>query len=314
MHDPLHVAIALIQNQSSDILIQQRPETVHMAGLWEFPGGKVELHESPKMALRRELREELGIELIAARFFFNFDYQYPELLIRFHVFAVERYDRIPTSHEGQLLRWQAVADLSLATMPPANQTILQALCLETRYMIADHDLLADRLEQQLEVQLANGIRLVQLRAQALSKQHYFDLLASVRQLAALKQARVILNCPLDWLEPEQWPQLHLSTKQLRFAYARYKAGERHHFFSASVHNDEELMMANTLSLDCVLLAPVLKTPTHSEREPLAWAGFQYLLNKSNCPAFALGGMTDDQLIVAQAHGGHGIAGIRLFAD
>jgi len=98
MHDPLHVAIALIQNQSSDILIQQRPETVHMAGLWEFPGGKVELHESPKMALRRELREELGIELIAARFFFNFDYQYPELLIRFHVFAVERYDRIPTSH------------------------------------------------------------------------------------------------------------------------------------------------------------------------------------------------------------------------
>jgi len=89
MHDPLHVAIALIHNQSSDILVQQRAENVHMARLWEFPGGKVELGESPKMALRRELKEELGIVVTQAKFFLSFDYQYPGLAIRFHVFVVE---------------------------------------------------------------------------------------------------------------------------------------------------------------------------------------------------------------------------------
>lgn len=314
MHDPLHVVIALIHNQASEILVQQRGESVHMAGLWEFPGGKVETGESPKMALRRELKEELGISLTRARFFFSFDYQYPELAIRFHLFFVEAYEYQPIANEGQALRWQALADLSSSSMPPANQAIVQALQLETQYMIADQDVLADQLEQQVKAQLASGIRLVQLRAHALSKKHYFKLLASVQDLAAEKKAQVILNCPLHWLTTEQWPQLHLSAKQLRLAYAKYQLGERHQYFSASVHDEKELSMANALSLRCILLAPVLKTPTHSECEPLAWAGFQRLLSISRWPAFALGGMTRDQLAVAQAHGGHGIAGIRAFSD
>jgi len=313
MHDPLHVAIALIHNQSSDILVQQRAENVHMARLWEFPGGKVELGESPKMALRRELKEELGIAVTQAKFFLSFDYQYPELAIRFHVFVVEAYEHLPTGDEGQLVCWQALADLSLANMPPANQTIVQALQLETRYMIADQAVLTDQLEQQIETQLAAGIQLIQLRAQTLSKQHYFKLLDSVQDLVAERQVQLILNCPLHWLTAEQWPYLHLSTKQLRLAYAKHQSGERHQYFSASVHNEEELSMANALSLRCILLAPVLKTPTHSECEPLAWAGFQRLSSMSNWPVFALGGMTKDQLAVAQAHGGHGIAGIRAFA-
>jgi len=314
MHDPLHVAIALIHNQTSDILLQQRAESVHMARLWEFPGGKVELGESPKIALRRELKEELGIVVTQARLFFSFNYQYPELAIRFHVFVVEAYEHLPMGHEGQLIRWQALADLSLSSMPPANQTIVQALRLDTRYMIADQDVLAEQLEQQIETQLASGIQLIQLRAHTLSRQHYFKLLNNVQGLLAAKQAQVILNCPLDWLKAEQWPYLHLSAKQLRLAYAKYQSGERHQYFSASVHDEEELNMANALSLRCILLAPVLKTPTHSECKSLAWAGFQRLASMSNWPVFALGGMTKDQLAVAQAHGGHGIAGIRAFAD
>ena len=314
MPDLLHVAIAVIYNEKSEILIQQRSRNVPMAGLWEFPGGKVEHGESPKMALRRELQEELGITLRQAKFFFNFNFQYPDQTICFHVFKVEGFENTPSSNEGQAFHWQAVDDLPLDSMPLANQTIVQSMQLQTQYMIADQDVYAEQLEQQIKKQVSLGIRLIQLRAKSLSKEHYLKLLSKVQEWVADKEVKLILNCPLNWLTAEQWPQSHLSSKELQLAYVKQQLGEKHEYFSASVHNEDEINMANALSIRCVLLGPVLRTPTHSACEPIAWAGFQRLTNMSNWPVFALGGMTADQLTVAQAHAGHGIAGIRAFTE
>lgn len=121
-------AVALI-DVDGRVLLAQRPEGKSMAGLWEFPGGKVELGETPEAALIRELREELGIETwdscLAPLTFASHSYDDFHLLMP--LFACRKWQGIPSPQEGQVLKWVRADALKDYPMPPADIPLIPIL-------------------------------------------------------------------------------------------------------------------------------------------------------------------------------------------
>ena len=124
----LVVACALV-DADGRILIAQRPEGKKMAGLWEFPGGKVEPGETPEATLVRELREELGIETrsacLAPLTFASHAYEDWHILMPLYV--CRRWEGIPQPREGQALKWVRAKDLRQYPMPPADLPLIPPL-------------------------------------------------------------------------------------------------------------------------------------------------------------------------------------------
>ncbi|MGB3624544.1 MAG: 8-oxo-dGTP diphosphatase MutT [Henriciella sp.] len=118
----LLVSAAAIFDKQGRILLAQRPEGKHMAGLWEFPGGKVEAGETPEAALVRELQEELQIKVEEADLDpINFaSFNYPDFHLLMPLFAVSHWVGIPTALEGQTLDWVRPANLGKYPAPPAD--------------------------------------------------------------------------------------------------------------------------------------------------------------------------------------------------
>lgn len=124
----LVVAAALV-DRDGRVLLAQRPEGKHLAGTWEFPGGKVEADETPEAALVRELREELGIETeascLAPATFASHSYEHFHLLLL--LFVCRKWRGTPHGHEGQPLRWERVNDMFSIDMPPADRPLIGTL-------------------------------------------------------------------------------------------------------------------------------------------------------------------------------------------
>jgi len=121
-------ACALLDTEGA-VLIAKRPAGRPLAGLWEFPGGKVEAAERPEDALIRELREELGIEIAAsdlAPLTFA-SHAYPDFHLLMPVYLCRRWRGEATAHEGQELLWVRPDALHLYDMPPADEPLKRAL-------------------------------------------------------------------------------------------------------------------------------------------------------------------------------------------
>jgi 8-oxo-dGTP diphosphatase len=121
-------AVALI-DVDGRVLLAQRPEGKSMAGLWEFPGGKVEPGETPEHALIRELQEELGIDTwescLAPLTFAS--HSYPEFHLLMPLFACRKWSGTPASRESQALRWVRVGEMAGFPMPAADLPLVAHL-------------------------------------------------------------------------------------------------------------------------------------------------------------------------------------------
>jgi 8-oxo-dGTP diphosphatase len=138
MSDPVRlllVAAAVLLDEDGRVLLAQRPQGKSLAGLWEFPGGKVEAGERPEAALARELYEELGVEVATADLkpiaFASCAYDDFHLLMP--VWQTNSWRGNPSAREGQRLAWVAVEDLDKYPMPPADIPLIDTLkCLHAQ--------------------------------------------------------------------------------------------------------------------------------------------------------------------------------------
>ena len=122
------VAVALI-DVDDRVLVTKRPAGKHMGGLWEFPGGKIEIDESPEAALIRELKEELGInvsESCLAPFSFA-SYQYQDFHLLMPLYICRTWVGVAQSKEGQELKWIKPIKLMGISMAPANVQLIAML-------------------------------------------------------------------------------------------------------------------------------------------------------------------------------------------
>lgn len=132
-----HVVAAVLIDRRGRVLIAQRPPGKHLAGAWEFPGGKIEPGETRIGGLERELREELGVTIEQPRPLLRLRHAYAFGDVLLDVWVVRRYRGEPRGLDGQSLRWCSRRELSTAQLLPADRPIVAALQLPERLRLSD---------------------------------------------------------------------------------------------------------------------------------------------------------------------------------
>jgi 8-oxo-dGTP diphosphatase len=123
----VHVAVAVIFNADQKILLTKRHADSHQGGLWEFPGGKLEPGETLSGALKRELQEELGIDVLTHHSLLRIEHDYGDKRVLLDVHSVTAFAQEPKPREGQPMRWVSVSALVDYEFPKANGAIVSAL-------------------------------------------------------------------------------------------------------------------------------------------------------------------------------------------
>ncbi|WP_297813932.1 8-oxo-dGTP diphosphatase MutT [uncultured Methylophaga sp.] len=123
----VEVAVAILLNGDNKVLTSWRQPHQHQGGLWEFPGGKREADETMLDALKREIHEELGVQVEHAEPFVRIDHDYGDKKVSLNVWLVSQFTGEPSGREGQPLRWQAVDEMQADEFPAANSAIIDAL-------------------------------------------------------------------------------------------------------------------------------------------------------------------------------------------
>ena len=301
------VAAAVIQRSDGTFLLGQRAAGTFYPGYWEFPGGKVEAGETPRQALDRELREELGIEVRKAHPWLVREHHYQHARVMLYFFRVVEWQGELRDHVHAALAWQRADALTVSPMLPANARVLNALALPTFYAITDAGRVGvDAQLATLQNALSDGLKLVQLREPNLDKSLRELFAHAVAKLCREYGARLLINSDEGLARLVDADGIHMPAKQLMACEVR----PRFPLVAVSCHNSAELMRAAELELDFAVLGAVNSTASHSDRSPLGWAGFSKLVELSGMPVFALGGMSRGDLENAWQAGAHGIAAIR----
>ena len=306
----IHVVAGILRDEQGRVLLAQRPSGKHLAGLWEFPGGKCEPGESPEAALRRELAEEIGIETGAIEPLLAVPWHYPEKSVVLDTYAVCTWRGEVHGREGQSLRWVSVAELSALPLPPADRPVVTALRLPRHYPItpepgADEGPFLRAFGALLDA----GETCIQLRCKTVEPARLRALARSVCKLAGSTGAHILINGDVS-LAAELGAGAHLPASTLMSLSSRELPLGR--WLAASCHDARELAHAAAIGVDFAVLGPVLSTPSHPQSTALGWNRFAELVASAPLPVYALGGVGAADLAMAKRAGAQGVAGISAF--
>jgi 8-oxo-dGTP diphosphatase len=304
----------ILRDTAGRVLLAQRPPGKHLAGLWEFPGGKIEPAESPWHALVRELREELGIDVEDGKPLVRIPWRYEKGELCLDAWLVERWDGEPESLEGQALQWVQPDAVDPSILAPADRPILQALRLPPTYVItpadtrqADEDIWRERIIGAIE----QGTRLIQLRLPLWSREAVRELAVALISSARSHGAWLMLNEDIDGAR-QLGDGVGVQLKSAQLSACTERPLPLHQLVGASCHDAAELAMAAAISADFATLSPVMPTASHPGVLGLGWGRFEALVEAASLPVFALGGLSLADLERARLCGGQGVAGIRGF--
>lgn len=303
----IDVAAAVIQRPDGSFVLGQRAPNTFYPGYWEFPGGKVENGETPRHALERELKEELGIEVVQAHPWIVRQHIYEHAHVRLHFFRVPEWRGELCDHIHSALSWQQADAVSVTPMLPANGPVLRALTLPPVYGITQASAVGIEAQiARIEHALGQGLRLIQVREPDMPPAARERFARRVVALAHRAGARVLINGDGDLARKVGADGVHLKSRQLMQTARRPAMA----LAGASCHNALEMARAAELELDFVVLGPVRATASHPDAQIMGWEGFGELVPDYPLPIFAIGGMTAADLETAWASGAHGIAAIR----
>jgi 8-oxo-dGTP diphosphatase len=300
----VRAAAAVIQRHDGFLLMAQRPPGRGWSGWWEFPGGKIEINESPFEALQRELQEEINISANDATLWFERSYIYPDKKVYIYFFKVTDWTGQITSCEKQLLDWQDPSHVSVSPILPTNLFVLKSILLPPIYAITNIEEMGETLFfERLKIKLEEGLKMIQVRENNLPYQDLKKIAKKILDLAKPYQAKVLINknenLALDiGADGVHYPSHRLIKLKDRSAFS---------LCGASCHNIEELMIAQDLNISFAVFSPVQKTESHPLAQPIGWELFSEYTNKLDIPIYALGGLNQASLKKSWQSGGHGIA-------
>jgi 8-oxo-dGTP diphosphatase len=316
------VAVAVFLKPDASFLLSSRPEGKPYAGYWEFPGGKIESGESVREALTRELTEELNVVIDEATPWFTFMMHYEHATVRLHTWRVNKWHHVDERGmcglEGQEFVWQRQSSLTVAPTLPGCAPIFRALQLPLHYIITNASAVGtDTYLEQIRAVWDKSAskhppigefgysapRLIQVREPTMSATQRRDFAQALVHLAHQKNAKVLVNSDVSLAKAIGADGVHLPSAQLLACTAR----PDFELVGASVHNRAELDSAVQLKCDFAVLGSVAATATHPGQTPLGWANFAAIAEDSGLPVYAIGGMTQADLALAQRHGAHGVA-------
>jgi 8-oxo-dGTP diphosphatase len=303
----VEVVAAVLLREDGRFLLGQRPAGKVYAGYWEFPGGKIEPGESAVAALKRELHEELGIEIERADPWLTREYDYAHAAVRLRFFRVARWWGALHARERQRFAWQSPELITVDPLLPANAPILRALRLPPVYAITNAGELGERnFLERLEQALAGGLKLLQVRERAMPGERLARFAKTAVRLAHACGARVLVNADMALARRVGADGVHLTSAQLR------ESGQRPptDLVAASCHDAAEMARARELGADFVVLGPVLPTPSHPGIAGMGWEAFSAGVKDYPLPVYALGGLNPADVGKAHACGAHGIAMMR----
>jgi 8-oxo-dGTP diphosphatase len=298
----VHIAAGALRNARGEILICQRPAHKIYPGEWEFPGGKVEAGEGAEQALARELDEELGIRVTAARPLIRLRHVYPELSVDLDTWLVTAFDGEPRSVEHPASAWVAPDQLERWQLLAADAPIVTALRLPPNLVFTP---------AEFEPQLACALQpesLLRLRLPGASDEVYR---ATAKLLCGEGVKPLLDRDPADVARFDA-AGFHATEKVLRALKARPVPREK--WFGASCHDAAGLARAREAGADYAVLGPVQATGTHPHAETLGWDGFAALVRDAGIPVYAIGGLGPQDLPRAWAAGAQGVAGITAYWD
>lgn len=294
----VEVAIALLLHRNK-VLVGWREAKQHQGNKYEFPGGKVEQGELPSEACRREIREEVGIDISTWHPFDLIRHEYDDLHVHLHIFhgrvLLEQMDVIQTPWT-----WYSRAELKNLAFPKANDVIIERLNWSEYLKISAglNDLEGLNYGTWMYLRAAPTLHLIQ----------------TINALPASKLNKLIVNIEL-WQGLEEFAQKQLAAVQIKHdQLMRLDAnvlplGIRS---IASCHDVFSIAQAQNVGCDAIMLSPVHTTATHADARALGWEPFKQMCLMSDLPVFALGGLSPSDLDIAQQHGAYGVAGIRNF--
>ena len=305
------MAVGLLRDGAGRVLVGRRSADGHLPNLQEFPGGKCAAGEGAHDALVRELREELGIDVLAGFEILTIAHDYPDRSVLLRVYRVHAWKGEVEAREGQVLDWVDPGLLDAAGFPAASRAIVNAARLPDFYLISPEptgvraiDSEVERVERRLA---RGGIGLLQIRAPGLKRSAFLEYAVALMDSATRHGVATLVNAPRDWLDslpPAGW---HLTERRLMSLSERpYCPG----WLAASIHDRRGLERAMALPVDFVVAGPVKPTLTHPGVRPLGLQGFAGLRAGASCPVYALGGLTSHDLRAVQETGAQGIAAIR----
>src|SRR5574340_474268 len=307
----IQVVAAVLKDAQGRVLVSQRPAGKPWSGYWEFPGGKIEAGETPRAALVRELREELGLTVHEAQSWLQLSHDYPERRVQLDVWRVQRFSGLPQAHEAQAFMWMRPDELGSLQLLPADAPVVMALRLPPQMLVtpspgADTNQSLGKLDSALQ----QGVEFVQLRAPELAPAAYTRLAREVVRLCRQHGTRVVLNADAELAVELKADGVHLNSARLGGIAQRPLP--REFLCGASCHDAAQIHCAQDLGLDYIVLGPVLSTPSHPQAEPFGWEGFERLAALSTLPVYAIGGLSAAEFGKVRDLGGYGVAGIRSF--
>lgn len=302
------VAAGVLFNEAGEVLIAQRPAGKIAAGLWEFPGGKIEAGETPYQALVRELHEELGVSVRQARPLIRVTHDYSDRSVVLDTWRVDAFDGTPHGREQQALAWVLPSRLRDYPLLAADHPIVNALCLPGDYVFTPPNASEQDILQRLPM-LPSGA-LLRLRLPTWSVSRYTELARVVIAAAKTSGLRIMLDREAEMVAELGAAGWHATGSALqRCAQRPENTGG---LWIASVHAAADLQTARSKQFDAAVLGPVSKTPTHLDAIALGWETFAAWVSTASLPVYAIGGVGPDQREQVQARYGQGVAGISAY--
>ena len=311
--DPiLRVVAGVLMDPQGRVLIAQRPPGKHLAGGWEFPGGKRAADESRESALAREFIEELGVEVKDARPLIRYVHAYPERTVELDVWRILGHTGEPRGLEGQAIDWCAPEGLMAHELLPADKPIVTALTLSPLCVVTGGFADTANFVRRLESALRIGAGLVQLRQPGAGTEQLLELGAVAAPVCRRHGARLVVNTG-----PEQWSTLresglfdglHLAAR--RCNGLRVRPVEEDVLLGVSCHSADELARAASIDTDYAVLGSVKVTASHPGGATLGWDAFSDYAAPCRFPVYAIGGLNAADLPRAWQAGAQGVAAIR----